>query len=239
MCVIMYKPVGKVLKTEYIKQCFNTNRDGAGYMYAKDGSVFIKKGFMTLDALFKSLKETIAEFGGSTRNIPMVLHFRIGTQGGRRPEITHPYPVCRDYNKMKKTEYKCELAMAHNGILRYFSDALVTDHNDSMEFVKDCAADIIDGDIYFHKRQNKMRLLTRMSRGSRLIFLDKTGYVTMTGGWEEFEGYYFSHYMGFMTKVFTPVTTPKVAETYLPPKPKDDLTSELDKFFSNLPGDDQ
>jgi hypothetical protein len=47
MCIIVYKPKGIELpKEDILKNCFDNNADGAGYMYAHKGKVLIHKGFM-------------------------------------------------------------------------------------------------------------------------------------------------------------------------------------------------
>ena len=53
MCIIAYKPKGQALPSkETLQMCWNNNEDGAGYMFANDGRVWISKGFATFDKFY-------------------------------------------------------------------------------------------------------------------------------------------------------------------------------------------
>ena len=54
---------------------FKNNSDGAGYMYATDNKVVIRKGFMSFRS-FKSSLDKLSELYDIT-NLPIVMHFRI------------------------------------------------------------------------------------------------------------------------------------------------------------------
>ena len=80
MCIIVYKPADETFPSyKTLERCFRYNDDGAGYMYAANGSVFICKGFMTFDSFKKSLRRTRKLYGDY---MPYVMHFRISTQAG-------------------------------------------------------------------------------------------------------------------------------------------------------------
>ena len=77
MCIIAIKDKGIKLPNEKtLETMFWNNSDGAGFMYAKDGKVVIRKGFMTFRA-FKSALDGIDDVD----NLPLVMHFRIATSG--------------------------------------------------------------------------------------------------------------------------------------------------------------
>ena len=89
MCVICASPKGVRQPTRSeIKAMFLRNPDGAGYMVARDGSVTIHKGFMNLDEFLNALK---AEH--FTAKDSVVYHFRISTQAGINPGMTHGLAV--------------------------------------------------------------------------------------------------------------------------------------------------
>jgi len=57
MCIIAIKQAGiSMPATKTIENMWHNNPDGAGFMYAKAGSVFIEKGFMKLKSLKVALK---------------------------------------------------------------------------------------------------------------------------------------------------------------------------------------
>ena len=63
MCIIAIKQAGiKMPATTTIENMWHNNKDGAGFMYTKDGNVHIEKGLITLKdfkAALKRLEKTI------------------------------------------------------------------------------------------------------------------------------------------------------------------------------------
>ena len=116
MCIIAIKSRGVELPSEEILQnMWRANRDGAGFMYAKDGAVHIKKGFMTYESFIAEIRKLGSS--GEMRNLPLIMHFRITTHGGTKPENTHPFPVTDSIGVLKKLNSTTKLGMAHNGII--------------------------------------------------------------------------------------------------------------------------
>ena len=121
MCIIIYKPKGTEMPSEdVLLTCFENNPHGAGVSYsAKDGVVFIK-GLMT----YKSFKSTIDAISNkNSRDI--VMHFRITTSGGTRPDMCHPFNIGE-----MVSPHKSDCVLHHNGILftpmtKYYSDTAI------------------------------------------------------------------------------------------------------------------
>ena len=89
MCIICVSRSGVRQPSEaVIRAMFNHNPHGAGYMFARDGWVTIHKGFMNLDDYLQAIREE-----HFTANDSVVYHFRISTQAGVSPEMTHPFPL--------------------------------------------------------------------------------------------------------------------------------------------------
>ena len=84
MCVIIYVPKESSISENEICNAWQTNPDGAGYSIQKDGRVYFKRGFMTLDSY---LKEVLPLIG----NYNIMLHFRISTSKQVNRVQTHPY----------------------------------------------------------------------------------------------------------------------------------------------------
>ena len=116
MCIIAAKAAGIPMPNrERIKTMWDGNRDGAGLMYVENGQVRIEKGFMkykdftkVLDRLEKRLDLTAT---------PVVMHFRITTHGGTKPENCHPFPITDNVGALKKLTITTDLGVAHNGII--------------------------------------------------------------------------------------------------------------------------
>ena len=89
MCIIcVSKPGVRQPDENTIRTMFYRNPHGAGYMFARDGRVEIRKGFMRLDEYLRAIREERFTAADS-----VVYHFRISTQAGVNPEMTHPFPL--------------------------------------------------------------------------------------------------------------------------------------------------
>lgn len=102
MCIIVYKPKGKVVGRDMLANCFANNPDGAGYMYPAGGKAIIKKGYFTFEDFWREWEKTHKVFSDS---LPAVFHFRIATAGELDKVNSHPHRIAPD------------LAFVHNGIL--------------------------------------------------------------------------------------------------------------------------
>ena len=89
MCIICVSPARtRQPSISQIKMMFTNNPHGAGYMFAREGRVHIHKGFMDIDSFLSAVN---AEH--FTAKDSVVYHFRISTQAGVNPEMTHPFPL--------------------------------------------------------------------------------------------------------------------------------------------------
>lgn len=195
MCIILYKPIDKNLPNESIlKNCFQKNPDGAGYMIPINNQVIIRKGFMTFESLIEDLDFVFNHYNIDVVKTPIVIHFRITTQGGVKPALTHPFPIANNYTDMRALTHNCDIALAHNGVIHLTSSYNRNlDFNDTMTFIKDYARLIIDNDLFFAKNKNKCQLLENLIGGSRLAIMNKYGYVKLIGNFIEKDGIYYSN----------------------------------------------
>lgn len=113
MCVICVSHKGiRQPNEQEIMNMWDSNPHGAGYMFARDGQVEIHKGFMNLKDFMRSVNSE--EF---TPDDVVIYHFRISTQAGVTPEMTHPFPLSRDLEDMEVLDCLCDVGIAHNGII--------------------------------------------------------------------------------------------------------------------------
>lgn len=101
MCIAIYKPEKVRLTDQTLQNCWDSNPDGAGFMYVKSKKLIVKKGFMTYEAFRKAYDPV--------EKLQTVLHFRIKTHGSVSEDNTHPFLI--DNN----------LAVVHNGIISKIS----------------------------------------------------------------------------------------------------------------------
>ena len=131
MCIIAVSKRGAKQPTpEQIRKMFANNPDGAGYMYARDGKVIIHKGFMTLADLERQLEKE-----AFTEEDPVVYHFRISTQAGVSPTMTHPFPWTTNLETCEQLDVECPVGFAHNGIIHMTSDFRETRFSDTAFFI--------------------------------------------------------------------------------------------------------
>ena len=181
MCIIAYKPNGIDFPSDTIlKNCYDNNPDGAGFMYAYKGNVHIQKGYTTWEA-FKTALDKARQITGN--RVPYVMHFRIATQGFEKT-MTHPFPLSSKMSNLKKLKYDCNIGVAHNGIIDLTSDGSKT-YSDTMKFITDYLSNIIQSYSWYKNDRHKL-LIEHLIDGSRLAILDKNGHCELLGKtWEQ------------------------------------------------------
>lgn len=173
-----------------IETMFDTNPDGAGYMYAYNNRVHIKKGFMSLKELLNSLENLKKKI--NIEEIPLILHFRISTSGKTDEATCHPFPVTSDLNALRKTHVITNLGMAHNGIIGDFEEKKSI-YSDTQLFINKCVSYLYDMNPKFLHDDRTKKLLEPIINGSRLAFLDSHGNIYRYGDWIENDGIYYSN----------------------------------------------
>lgn len=209
MCIIVVKDKFNPLpKEEYLKNCFDNNPDGAGFMYTKQGKVIIDKGYMNYKSFLKQYNKLCRKFN-DFENKSLIMHFRIGTAGSNSKENTHPYPVTDSISQLHKTYIKTDLGMAHNGIIHDYNPTKKEkklDINDTQNFIIKYVYPLYSHYKDFYKNEYIMSGLNDIT-GSRLAFLDKNDIITLVGEFEEDEeGIKYSN-DGFRTNWYTRYVT--------------------------------
>ena len=195
MCIIVAKnknvemPSMKTLMT-----CFENNPDGAGIMYAFDNKVHIKKGFMSFDQFEKALKSISIKTGKTLDELPIVMHFRISTRGNVDGGNCHPFPIGKPIKLLRQTSIKCDVGMAHNGVLHNWEPDKKSIYNDTQTFVNECVNVLYDGfGKDFLNNTGAYNLIDHERGTSRLCFLESDGTITCMGNWETDNGVMYSN----------------------------------------------
>lgn len=187
MCIICVSPARtRQPSISQIKMMFLNNPHGAGYMFAREGRVHIHKGFMDIDSFLSAVK---AEH--FTAKDSVVYHFRISTQAGVNPEMTHPFPLSNRLLHMKALDVECPCGVAHNGIIRLTSDPRQHEYSDTALFITRYMARMVHGLDDLKDAQ----LLNRIERlaGSKLAIMDGSGYIATIGHFINERGLLFSN----------------------------------------------
>lgn len=116
MCIAVIKPKNVDFPTkEQLKNCFDNNRNGAGFMYSDGENLIIKKGFMS----FKSFMEAFEKENLSKDKL-VFFHFRIATRGLVDSGNTHPFPIVNNVDLLRNTFNKFKgYGLMHNGVFQF------------------------------------------------------------------------------------------------------------------------
>ena len=188
MCVIAVSKRGvKQPSLSQIRQMFATNPHGAGYMYARNGRVIIHKGYMDCDEFIHAV-----DMEDFTDNDPVVYHFRISTQAGVNPEMTHPFPLTTNRELCEKLDLSCSVGIAHNGIIRMTSDSKETRFSDTVIFITDYMTKLIRNysDI---TDPNVMSMIDHLTNSKWAIMEGSTGEIVTVGSFVNDHGILFSN----------------------------------------------
>ena len=187
MCVICVSPSGVKQPTESVlRTMFHRNPDGAGYMMARDGKVYIHKGFMD----FESFREAV-RLEHFTAADSVVYHFRISTQAGINPEMTHPFPLSNQPRWTRALDVTCRCGIAHNGIIQLTTDPTNTQYSDTAIFITDYLANMIrkPADLRNQKLLDRVYAMAR----SKFAIMDASGYIATVGEFIDDHGLLYSN----------------------------------------------
>ena len=130
MCIIIVVPLGEKLPEKSIlKNCFDNNKDGIGFMYRLKNKIRIKKGYFNFDSFYKAVQ--------NIKNSEIIIHFRYATHGKINSGNCHPFPLSSDVKDLVNTRIDCQIGICHNGII---SGAKIDDKeklSDTMVFIRD------------------------------------------------------------------------------------------------------
>lgn len=153
MCIAIYKDKDLTISKETLQQCFKSNPDGAGFMYAQDKELHIQKGFFTFDEFYDAYQQHEKKRA--------VIHFRIKTHGKIDKANCHPFHIHKG------------LGFVHNGIISGFGNQEVSD---TREFSEGILKPLVSkwGNLAIFQPAIKSLVENRIGY-SKLIFLDRHG----------------------------------------------------------------
>lgn len=179
MCIVIYKPKGISIKKEIYQNCYNNNKDGAGFIIReKTGEMKLEKGFFTFQDFWENFQPHQSK--------QAIIHFRIKTHGDIDTENCHPYWVKEN-----------SLAFAHNGIISKVETNSNWHMSDTWHFNEKMLKHLqekIGPDFIFDPVLQS--LITEYIGFSKLVFLNEAGKVLIfnkTQGTME-ENVWFSNY---------------------------------------------
>ena len=196
MCIAIVKPKNAKISDEYLGNCFDHNRDGAGIAYAHNDKLYVYKGIFDKQKFIDAVRKAEKISQGA-----MLIHCRIGTHGLRDKNNCHPHVI----------NNRCVLI--HNGVLNVEVPEN-SDESDTICFIKQylkpLARDFMKDDAICEliemaiKSNNKFALLN--NKGEYRILNEKSGH------WEN--GIWYSNY-SYQTPAYScSVPSVKYINTY-------------------------
>ena len=171
-----------------IRTMWDGNRDGAGFMYVENGVVQIEKGFMKYKAFTKALDKVARRI--DMTETPVVMHFRITTHGGTKPENCHPFPITDSIGALCKRKTRTDVGVAHNGIIDIIPRKGISD---TMEYIASQLAPLKRALPKFYRNKHAMTLVEN-AIDSKMAFLTKDKHIYTIGHFIEDEGVLYSNY---------------------------------------------
>jgi hypothetical protein len=185
MCIAIYKPEDKVLSLATLKECYTSNPDGAGFMYAENKKLHIEKGFFSFQSFYDAFKKH--------ENKQAVIHFRIKTHGKIDTTNCHPFAVNN------------AIGFVHNGIISGFGDA---NHSDTIGFNQSILQPLVSkwGNLALFQ-DPIIDLIEGRIGYSKLVFLDRHGNHKIMnehkGTWDDGVWYSNDSYKPYIAPVTT------------------------------------
>jgi predicted glutamine amidotransferase len=183
-----------------MKECWKRNSDGAGFMFALDGKIVIKKELESFDKIWRRYYEYVKKPELEEKKI-VVFHFRIQTHGNIDEDNCHPFYINTGRH----------MAFCHNGTIRNVKAGKDDTKSDTVQF-KDKILDHLPKN-WMHN-PGIMSLMVNYVDYNKLAFLKSDGNVLIfnkSKGEEDEDGIWYSN------SSYKPIKV----HTYEPTKPAD------------------
>lgn len=193
MCVIIAKNKNDRIPTEKeLKNCFEYNNDGAGFMFTDNNKVIINKGFMDFDSFIKHYKKLCKKYN-NFNNKCLVIHCRIGTSSGNNKGNTHPYIITNKESKLHALNIASAIGIAHNGIIREYTPTWKNPTiNDSQNFIMKYLYPLYKNYPTFYKNKYIMKGIEDITN-SKFAILTKEDNLYLIGDFITENGLNFSN----------------------------------------------
>lgn len=203
MCIAILNTKRVTLKKKLLRNCWDNNYDGAGFMYTDGEKIITHKELDSFDLYYKAYIDARKSFPQSH----MVLHFRISTHGGVTKANGHPFLVNE------------KLGFVHNGIISGMEQS--TKYSDTYMFNKNILKPL-PGD--FVKNKDLLGFIEdAIGSYNKLIFLGHDNEYEIVneaaGHWDNgcwFSNYSYTYSSGYVDRggVKTYVGTPSKSKGY-------------------------
>jgi len=190
MCIIVYKPNNTPMPDyNILMNCFDSNPDGAGYMYQDYNSkkVIINKGFMNFDSFITAIESLSNNIDITASNL--VIHFRYATQGSINPANCHPFPITAKVKQLRQSNITANTAIVHNGVIPFCSNYNSKNKlSDTQIFIRDYLSKMNNNTLF----NPAVLALIEESTNSKFVIMDSNR-IELIGNFIEDQGIYYSN----------------------------------------------
>lgn len=185
MCIAIYKDAGKLISKATLQECFDSNPDGAGFLYVENRKLHLQKGFFTFEEFYEAYLPHEEK--------QCLIHFRIKTHGKINADMCHPFMVTNN------------LGFIHNGVITGYSNG---DTSDTYQFNEEVLQPLVEkfGRNCIHNPALKELIEDRIGY-SKLVFLDANGkyeiYNESKGVWDAGVWYSNTSYRPVVTNQYS------------------------------------
>ena len=176
MCIIILNTKENLSK-ELLNECWQSNSDGAGLMYAIDGKLNIFKELKNFNTFYEYYSTLRKEF----KKIKIALHFRIATAGNIDILNIHPFNV------------NPNLAFMHNGIINILLQKN-SKISDTIAFNQKILKQLPQNFLNNHAL---LELISRYIERSKLLFMNNHGKYWIInehlGHWDKKQNWYSNY----------------------------------------------
>jgi len=153
MCIAIWKDKNLTISKDRLLQCFNSNPDGAGFMYVDNKQLKVQKGFFKFDDFWQAYQQHELK--------KCVIHFRIKTHGSISVDNCHPFEITNS------------LGFVHNGVISGYGEGDISDTRDFNNLI---LKPLVSkwGNLSLFEPAIKHLIEERIGY-SKLIFLDRQG----------------------------------------------------------------
>ena len=154
MCVMLIQKIDspKINKGDFDSYA-NENPDGFGLSYVDDKDKLIINKTMSAQEFWEMYNFV---YNGWNKTSPILTHFRLGTSGGKKVEMCHPFRVNDD------------ICVAHNGVINigHNRETVSDTYQFTESILKDCAATL------FNNETTKKLIESNIGSYNKLIMLN-------------------------------------------------------------------
>jgi len=177
MCLLIAS-TKKVSNQEWLRNGFTKNNHGAGFAYALEGKLFVKKGFFSFDSFIKEYSEIPEKAKG------VVTHFRLSSGGKIDENNCHPYNITEN------------CVLAHNGVFSNVDSC--ADYSDTHHLVEDILKPLFSKNTQVLFTSAASYLLSDfIGKWNKLAILNNKGNINIVnadeGYWEQDNTVWFSN----------------------------------------------